>query len=162
MERPKTKAVVAFWHAFRAASGIADEDFEVVMFDHTAEVGDELAALVLRGQKRATASLAASFVPGSAPPPVLGGHVVVVDGSGNPACIFRTAELRIGPMDSVTDAFAWIEGEGDRSRAWWLAAHRKFFTREAARLGIAMHEGIATVFERFVVVWPPEAADRES
>ena len=33
--------------------------------------------------------------------------------------------------------------------------------RIAARLGVTMHEGIKTVFERFRVVWPPEIADRD-
>jgi hypothetical protein len=29
----------------------------------------------------------------------------------------------------VDEAFAWNEGEGDRTRDWWLAAHRRYFAR---------------------------------
>lgn len=160
MDHPKTPATDAFWQAFRAQAGGIDDQYDVVSFDDTAETANELAALVVSGRKRATASLAANFTAEGEPPPVLGGHVVVVDGTGTPVCIFRTTDLRTGPLDSVDDAFAWDEGEGDRSRAYWLTVHHRFFAREAARLGLAMHDGIETVFERFTVVWPPEVADR--
>jgi uncharacterized protein YhfF len=64
------------------------------------------------------------------------------------------------PLIGVDGAFAWDEGEGDRTRASWLDNHRRYFSRQAAREGFVMHDGIATVFERFEVVWPPEIADR--
>jgi hypothetical protein len=43
-------------------------------------------------------------------------------------------------------AFAWDEGEGDRTRADWLT----FDTSRPA------------VFERFTLVWPAEYADPQS
>ena len=49
-----------------------------------------------------------------------------------------------------------------RSRAWWLEAHRDFFTRQAAAEDFDMHDEIETVFERFAVIWPPELADAAS
>jgi uncharacterized protein YhfF len=158
-EAARTEQVKRFWQAFRQATGVATDTHEVVMFDDSPETASQLAALVLAGRKRATAALAASFDPGGEPPPELGGHVVLVDGAGQPACIWRTTDLRHGPLHSVDDAFAWDEGEGDRSRAYWLRVHHQFLGREAERLGIVFHDGIATVFERFTVVWPPEATD---
>jgi uncharacterized protein YhfF len=160
MDRPKTSATDAFWQAYRAHAGIATAHYDVVSFDDTPETATEFAALVLAGRKRATAGLAANFLPNGEPPPVLGGHVVLVDGAGLPVAVWRTTDLRTGPLESVDDRFAWDEGEGDRSRAYWLAVHQKFFGREAKRLGIEMHDGIETVFERFTVVWPPEVADK--
>jgi uncharacterized protein YhfF len=115
---------------------------------------DELAALILAGPKRATAGLARDF--DGAELPKAGDMVVVVNGAGAPQCIYRTTDVRVGPLISVDDQFAWDEGEGDRTRAWWLDAHRAFFTREAERGGFEMHDGIETVFERFEVVWMGE------
>ncbi len=158
-EATRTEQVKRFWQAFRQATGVATDAYEVVSFDDNPKTATELAGLVLARRKRATAALAASFDPGGEPPPELGGHVVLVDGAGQPVCIWRTTDLRTGPLHSVDDAFAWDEGEGDRSRAYWLRVHHEFFGREAARLRIGFHDGIATVFERFTVVWPPEAAD---
>jgi uncharacterized protein YhfF len=122
------------------------------------ELADDLLDLMLKGRKRATASLARDYE-GEEPLPKVGDHVVVVDGAGAPRCIWRTTEVTIKPLDEVDDAFAWNEGEGDRSRAFWLDAHRRFFARQAAHEGFTMHDRMATVFERFTLVWPPEAAD---
>jgi hypothetical protein len=58
-------------------------------------------------------------------------------------------------------SFSYDEGEGKGTRNCWLAVHRDFFTRQAAREGFAMHDQMSTVFERFKVVWPPEVADRD-
>jgi uncharacterized protein YhfF len=123
-------------------------------------MADELADLVVRGPKRATAGLLRDFAVGGEPLPRVGGHVVVVDGKGMPRCIWRTTEVTIKPLIAVDDAFAWDEGEGDRTRDDWLDGHRRFFARQAAREGFEFHDRIETVFERFTVVWPPEAADR--
>ena len=65
----------------------------------------------------------------------------------------------MGPLNSVDEKFAWDEGEGERTRDWWLNAHRRFFGRRAAARGFPMHDEIETVFERFEIVWPPEIAD---
>ena len=59
----------------------------------------------------------------------------------------------------MDEHFAWDEGEGERTREWWLAAHRRFFGRCAEAQGFQMHDEIETVFERFAVVWPAEIAD---
>ena len=91
----------------------------------------------------------------------VGDYVVVVDGAGTPRCIWRSTDIEIKPLISVDDQFAWDEGEGDRSRDWWLDAHRWFFQRQAEREGFSMHDDIETVFERFEIVWPLSVADRK-
>jgi uncharacterized protein YhfF len=116
---------------------------------------------VVDGRKRATAALLRQFSPEGEPLPIIGGYVVLVDGHGRPRAIWRTKELRLGPLVSVDEAFAWDEGEGDRTRASWLDAHRAFFGRLAERGGFALDDDIETVFERFEVVWPLEVAVRQ-
>ena len=155
----RSPEVLAFWRSFRAAGGRDHDDYEVVSFGDSPALATELAGLVLAGRKRATAFLARDIASGAEAPRV-GGHVVVVDGDGRPRLIWRTSELRVGPLISVDDDFARDEGEGDLSRTHWLDAHRRYFARQAAREGFAMHDGIVVVFERFTVVWPPEAGDR--
>jgi uncharacterized protein YhfF len=154
----RTPEIEVYWAAFRAAAGIDHDLYVVVQMGDSPELADELLDLMLVGRKRATASLARDFG-GEEPLPMVGDHVVVVDGAGTPRCIWRTTEVTVKPLDEVDDAFAWDEGEGDRSRAFWLDAHRRFFARQAAREGFTMHDRIPTVFERFALVWPREAAD---
>ena len=54
------------------------------------------------------------------------------------------------------------EGEGDRTRDWWLDAHRRYFSRQADREGFEFDDDIATVFERFEIVWPLGIGDSSS
>ena len=151
---PKTAQTETLWQAYCRAGGPVDEDYVVARFGDGPALADELLALVLHGPKRATASLARDYSGGGDPMPKAGDHWMVLDGAGVTRCILRTSEVRIGPLASVDDRFAWDEGEGDRSRDWWLAAHRRYFGRQAAREGFAFSDEIATVFERFDLVWP--------
>jgi len=100
----------------------------------------ELADLVMAGTKRATASLARDYGEGSEPMPKPGDFVIVLDGEGCSRFIWRTTEVTIKPLFQVDEAFAWDEGEGDRARDWWLAAHRRYFTRQASREGSERHQ----------------------
>jgi uncharacterized protein YhfF len=154
----RTPETDAYWAAFRDATGCAGGRYDVVAFGGGPPLADELAALVLEGRKRATAMLERDVMAGTETP-AIGGYFVVVDGAGRPVCVARTMELRLGPLDSVDEAFAWDEGEGDRTREDWLRGHRAFFQALAEREGFEMHDRIGVVFERFRVVWPPEAAD---
>ena len=119
----------------------------------------ELADLVVAGIKRVTASLARDYGKGREPTPKLGDFVMMLDAGGCPRFIWRTTEVTIEPVSQVDEAFAWDEGEGDRTRDWWLAAHRRYFARQASREDFRLDDEILTVFERFEVVWPLDVAD---
>ncbi|MCF6514540.1 ASCH domain-containing protein, partial [Blastococcus sp. MG754427] len=77
---------------------------------------------------------------------------------GAPRCVLRTTELRLGPLRSVDEAFAWDEGEDDRTRESWLREHERYFRRTLPARGRAWSDDLEVVFERFRVVWPPEVA----
>jgi uncharacterized protein YhfF len=151
----KSPTTDVYFTAYRMAHAVASEDYDIVAFGDSPEMADELGQLILHGPKRATAGLRRDFTDDDLPR--VGGHVVVVDGRGEPLCIFQTTDVRVGPLSSVDGAFAWDEGEGDRSRDWWLNAYREFFTRQAGREGFEFSPDIETVFERFKVVWPETA-----
>lgn len=155
---PDPVAVDAFWAAFCAATGVAGRPADVYCFGDSAAMADELADLVLAGTKRATAGAMADYAEDGVVPAV-GDHGVVVRGDGSPALITRTTEVRVGPLSSVDDAFAWDEGEGDRTRDWWVDGHRAYFRRWFAATHKPPDEDPELVFERFTVVWPPERAD---
>jgi uncharacterized protein YhfF len=148
-----------FWLDYRKAAGLQHDDYDAVAFGDSDAMASELAELTVAGTKRATAGLARQFGPEKETRPVLGGYVVLLDGASRPRAIWRTTEIRTGPLNSVDERFAWDEGEGDRTREWWLAAHRRFFGKFAAAHGFQMHDEIETVFERFEIVWPAEIAD---
>ena len=154
----RTPLTDAMWSAFCQAANITQDHYDVVAFAQGSGHETELAELVVSGRKRATVNLMRNYLAGD-PLPVIGGYVVTVDGDGTPRCIWRSIELRVGPLNSVDEQFAYDEGEGDRTRAWWLAAHCRFYTTEAARKNLEFDDSLEAVFERFKVVWPLEIAD---
>ena len=155
----KTPLTNDYWTEFTTATGNVAADYAVVAFGDTAATADELVALVISGKKRATASLLRDYATGVEPVPLAGDFVVVVDGGRRPRCIWRTTEVIVKPLNDIDDAFAWDEGEGDRTRNWWLSAHREYFAAQARREGFKMCDTIETVFERFEIVWPPGVVD---
>ena len=128
-------------------------------FGDSVALADELLGLVMHGPKRATAGAVADYQFAGELLPRIGDHWIVHDGAGVPRVVLRSVELRLGPLDSVDDAFAWDEGEDDRTRDSWLDGHTRYFRRTLGRIGVEFHSRIDVVFERFRVVWPPELAD---
>jgi uncharacterized protein YhfF len=153
-------AASAMWREYVATLAVPPpEEPTVERFGDSAALADELIELVLDGTKRATAGLVVDFAHEGEPLPRIGGHWIVCDGAGTPRAVLRSIELRIGRLDSVDDAFAWDEGEDDRTRDSWLAGHLRYFTRTQAARREEWSDDLEVVFERFRVVWPRNVAD---
>lgn len=132
----------------------ADETPVVDAFGDSPAMADALLDLVLAGGKRATA--------GPVDPDdvvAVGDHWVVLDGSGTARVVLSTTDVRTGRLDSVDEAFARDEGEGDLTRAWWLEEHRAFVRRVLDLADDADVDHVPMTFERFAVVWPIQHAD---
>ncbi|MDW5501858.1 ASCH domain-containing protein [Pseudomonas lundensis] len=97
-------------------------------FGDNPALADELLQLVLDGQKTATCCSYVSYQ--QEQEPLVGDYNVVLDGRGEPACIIRILSLRLIRYEDVTAEMAALEGEGDKSLAFWQQGHREFFTRE--------------------------------
>lgn len=123
-------------------------------FGDTPELADELLALVMQGQKRATCELQRWFQFHNQPIPAVGDHWIILDGSGIERCIVQTTRVDFCTVAEVDEAFAWDEGEGDRSLAFWKNAHDAYFERQAARDGFIYSDSMTCVCERFELVWP--------
>lgn len=161
---PDVDAAERMWQAYASAHpawATAGPEHTVEHFGDSVELSEELLGLVLSGEKRATAELAAAFLSTGDPLPRVGSHWIACDGTGAPRLVLRTVELRLGPITSVDDAFARDEAEDDRSRDAWLEGHRRYWTRTCEARGATFDETEDVVFERFQVVWPAEHADHE-
>jgi uncharacterized protein YhfF len=145
--------IAAFWERFVATAGI-DPTTPVPSawcFGDTVELANELIELVLSGPKRATAGAVAEYEADGDPIPEVGDFSIVTDGAMRPRAVVQTTDVSVGPLSSVDDRFAWDEGEGDRTRRWWLEAHTRFFSRTYTRMGLEFDADIPVVFERFTV-----------
>jgi len=155
----KNRNIENYWQEFKTATGCSAETYVATSFGDSPQMASDLLALVLSGRKRATASLRRDYRQDGADLPQPDDYVIILDSKSLPRCIWRTTEVSFKPFKEVSESFAWDEGEGDRSRAFWLAAHHGYFSAQAIREGFEMYDTIETAFERFVVVWPPDAVD---
>ena len=87
-------------------------------------LADRLLDLVMQGVKTATCST--EDEPNTSSP---GERWIVLDGSAWPRCVIETTEVTYRRYNEVDAQFAYDEGEGDRSLAYWREAHRNYFTR---------------------------------
>ena len=141
-----TPDVVAFVSQAEAALGREVPIVEAFGFGDSPGMADELAALVLSGQKTATCGWPPS------PEIVAGSYSVMLDGRGAPLAVLESVEVRLLPFLEVEARFAYDEGEGDRTLEWWRDAHRHFFSRQPE--GAAWNDEQVVQCERFRVVYP--------
>jgi uncharacterized protein YhfF len=150
------KLAEKFWKRFLAANhqmmGALAFPRLIEPFGDSVELADKLIELVVNGPKRATAGSLSDYQRDDMLP-IVGVASIATDGSGKPRAVLRTTEVRIGPLHSVDDAFAWDEGEGDRTRSDWLAMHTRFFERYLPTIGETFSPNMPTVFERFEVLY---------
>ena len=110
------------------------------------------ADLISKGQKKATCSLKHWYESDDEPMPHVGHLMVVTDWSGEPICIVVIDSVKECKYSDVSDEFAYLEGEGDRTLAWWRKAHWDFFVKECAELNIESCEDMMLFLEQFHVV----------
>lgn len=117
---------------------------------------DELADLVLKGDKRATSSLYYWYEAEGEPLPKAGNLNIITDSAGTAKCVTETKKVTVLPFREVGAEFAFREGEGDKSLAYWQDVHRRFFTAEMAEAGKTFSEDWTVVCEEFERVYPPK------
>ncbi|MYN02922.1 ASCH domain-containing protein [Pseudoduganella sp. DS3] len=146
-----------FWNAFADSIGGVDAArfYEVCVFGDSEALANELAELVLRGAKRATAGSVWSYQDEGKRIPMPGDLSIVTNWAGIPLCIIETESVEVVPFGEVSSEFAAIEGEGDGSLSFWREAHRQYFTRECARAGRQFSENMLVACERFKVAYQP-------
>jgi uncharacterized protein YhfF len=135
-----------------------DQFLEAFAFGDSERMASELAALVLQGVKRATASLAWRYEHDKTAQPKPGDLSIVTDWGKKPLCVIETVAVVVVPSNEVSEDFARIEGEGDRTLESWRRNHTKFFANECTRIGRTPNERMLVVCERFRVVYQPPGA----
>jgi uncharacterized protein YhfF len=147
-----------FWQSYLASLPADDPARDRPMpaawgFGDGPELAEELGELVGRGIKTATCSSLWEIEHEGEAIPQPGDLSIILDGRGAPICIIETTEVEVKPFDAVDAGFAYDEGEGDRSAAYWRAAHERFFSRTLAAIGRAPDPAMPVVCERFRVVF---------
>lgn len=154
MEGDRTEA---YWRSYvdtlPVNSSARDEQYVAEGWGDSPEMADELGALIASGTKTAACSALWEYEAEGEPLPKVGSKTIVVDGNGNPLCIVEMTEVEVVPYDRVDARFAYEEGEGDRSLAYWRDAHWRFFSRTLPNVGREPTTEMPLVCERFRVIY---------
>jgi uncharacterized protein YhfF len=145
-----------FWNEFLESNPHIPHDtaFQTWYLGSSRDQAIELAQLVISGTKTATASLLETNLRQPDKAPIDGGYSVVTSFEGEPMCVVQTTEIRQLPFCEVDAAFAYDEGEDNRTLQSWRAGHWAYFTREADELGFEFNENSIVCCERFRLLFP--------
>jgi uncharacterized protein YhfF len=149
--------ILGFWQAYLdtlSDQSLAPAAYGTWSFGDSPEMADELAELVARGTKTATASLLWEYQSEGESLPQAGDISMVLDGRERPVCLIQTVQVDVKPFDQVDAAFAFDEGEGDRSLDYWRDGHWHFFSRACQRIGRTPSQSMPVVCERFRLIYP--------
>jgi len=113
---------------------------------------DYLAQLVIDGIKTATCSGYIFYELENEPLPTTEDYSIILNAADQPVAIIKTTEVKLTPMNEVTEAFAIAEGEGDRTYQYWWDAHEKFFIKELSAIGREFSKDMLLVCERLEVI----------
>lgn len=155
LQQSNQHKIDAYWQQARQELGL---DSRVKQpnawgFGNSPEMADQLARLVLDGIKTATASSKEAYELAGDPYPVLGQYDIVLNGQGEPVAVIQNVMLAIQCMNEVSEEHAFLEGEGDRTLAYWRKAHERFFKQCAEQDGVPYREDMPLILERFKVVY---------
>ena len=123
-------------------------------FCNDEQSANHLAELTLNGTKRATAGALWSYEAEDEPVPRPGDLSIIINWQKEPVCIIETTHIEIVPFNEVSAEFARVEGEGDKSLAYWKKVHWEFFNEEMGSIGRTAVETMPVVCERFRVIFP--------
>lgn len=146
--------ISSFWQAFIKSKGLSKDTpiFETFHFERTETLANALLNLVLKGQKKATASSYYAFEKQNERLPKPGDLSIVTDWDNNPWCVIETTKVIILPFKDMTYDICKEEGEDDTLESW-RKGHQRFYEAEGKELGYTFSEAMPVVFESFKVVY---------
>jgi uncharacterized protein YhfF len=146
-----------YWQQYLATllddSTKRDEVFTAESWGDSAQMADELGALIMAGTKTATCSALWEWEAEGETLPEVGLKTIVLNGREQPLCISEITEVKIRPFNQVGAQFAYEEGEGDRSLTYWREVHWRFFTRTLAAIGRQPTAEMPLVCEHFQTIY---------
>jgi uncharacterized protein YhfF len=151
---PKPRGFESYAHWLAQTGVEPGAPLEFLMFGDEPRLARELAELVAFGPKRATTGLPAAWTSLDEELPAVGQRFIVHDWEGEPLAVIETTRVEVMPLCQVGADFAYAEGEGDRTLAFWQKAHASYFARECPRLGIAFDWNMDVVCVRFRRLFP--------
>lgn len=156
MEKENT-SVKELWKEYLHSIGEnitgTNKTYDTYHFCNDEKNANELAQLVVKGIKRATAGLHLFYEIEKEEIPKTNDLSIITNWQGVAQCVVKATKVTILPFKDVTEDFARTEGEGDKSLKYWRECHKKFFNEELQELDLQFNEEMLVVCEEFEVVY---------
>src|SRR5690625_3408189 len=146
-------SILTIWEEYKKVNPEAPDHYDAWAFGNSKESADELASLVIVGKKTATASNYSLYEIEQEPLPYQGLHNIILDGKGEAVAIVETTSVEVIPFNEVTEEHAYLEGEGDRSLAYWRKVHEECCRKELESMEQPFHNQIPVVCEKFKLLY---------
>lgn len=114
---------------------------------------NECAELVVKGVKQATATSLWWYKKHNEPLPKQGNQYIITDWEGKAKAVIETVKVNQVPYHKITEEFAQVEGEGDKSLRYWKKAHKAYYQREMDPYGEQFKEDMIIVCEYFKTIF---------
>ena len=111
------------------------------------------ANLVVKKIKQATAPSMWWYRHNKQSLPKIGDLFIVTDWHGEAKAIIEITALEQVRFKDVGEAFAYAEGEGDKSLAYWKRVHKTYYTQEMESAGARFAENMLVSCEYFKTVF---------
>lgn len=126
---------------------------KVYHFCDNEEDANTSAKLVKKGIKRATSDSLLGLQYRKEPIPKKGDYVVVTNWEGKAQCIIEITKVTFKPFFSIDEAYARLEGKGDKSLEHWKQMHWDYYTRELEPFGRVPRDSMILVCQEFEKVF---------
>ena len=148
--------IQAFWAECRKALPEipTDTPYTVKSYGNSEELADRLLALIKDGEKTGTFALAWEFESEPQTRPREGDHVIVVDGRGEPGCLYRIDSVETLPFNKITAGHVACEGPSMRQLEPWQKMHWAYWTSVLEGTGHAPAEDMTVLVQMFTVLYP--------
>lgn len=130
-----------------------DKKYTSWHFCDNEESANDLAELVKKGIKRATTGLYYFYEIEGETLAKAGDLSIITDWQGIAQCVIETQKVNLMPFNEVTEEFAKIEGEGDKSLKFWREVHINAFNRQLEEIKKKFSDDMLVVCEEFEMVY---------
>ena len=134
IQKPLHPSVEGIWKDFlrgNLENSIREPPASFYFCDNSKDA-DDCCELVVQGIKQATATSLWWFEKHGEALPQVGDQHIITNWNGDARAIIETTKVVPTPYNKISAEFAEIEGEGDKSLAYWRKVHEAYFRREMA------------------------------
>lgn len=148
------KTIEQYWKEFQAKNPfyLKEEQPESYYYCDNKKDADECADLVVQGIKQATSTSVWWFEKFNEDHPAIGDLAVITNWDGVPKAVVKTTRVEIVKFKDISEKYAFIEGEGDRSLEYWKEVHWKYYLNEMMEHGEMPSEEMEIVCEYFETI----------